>query len=143
MQIPFHESEWFLPVFVVFWLAIIGFISLVSGWNELAKRYKSSEDVEGERFRFRSGAVGWRAFPASYGSCLFATVGPKGFRLSIFFPFRFLHPPLVIPWVEVERCEETRVMVHEVRCCLRQRLWSLSYVSWEIGGEDVGHLGSS
>jgi hypothetical protein len=110
------DSEWFFPAFVVFWLAICGTLSLLGGWHELAERFKTGEAVEGERFRFRSGAIGWRAFPVSYGGCLFASVGPKAFRLSILFPFRFLHPPLVIPWAEVERCEPTK-------------LWFMKYVA--------------
>ncbi|HWH79193.1 MAG TPA: hypothetical protein VNT76_17545, partial [Candidatus Binatus sp.] len=61
------------------------------------------------RFRFRSGAIGWGAFPVSYGSCLFVTIGSSGFSLSILFPFRFLHPRLVIPWSAVERCEHVSV----------------------------------
>jgi len=89
-------------------LVVSVLISFMSGWHELAKRFRSDESIEGERFRFRSGSIGWSAFPVSYGGTLFATVGPKGFRLSVFFPFRLLHPPLVIPWTEVERCEPTR-----------------------------------
>jgi hypothetical protein len=106
--VPAPDSEWFFPVSVVFWLAICGALSLVSGWYHLAERFKSDESIDGERFRFRSGAIGWGAFPVSYGSCLFATVGSKGFTLSILFPFRFLHPRLVVPWSAVERCEHVK-----------------------------------
>lgn len=106
---PAPNSEWFFPTLVVMWFAMIGGLSLIGGWHELAERFKNGETIEGERFRFRSGAIGWRVFPVSYGSCLFATVGPKAFKLSILLPFRLLHPPLVIPWTEVERCEATRM----------------------------------
>lgn len=107
--IPDPDSEWFLPCFVIFWFAIGGALSLVGGWRDLAERFRSDEPIDGHRFRFRSGAVGWGAFPVSYGSCLFVTVGPKGFSLSILFPFRFLHPRLLVPWSAVERCEHVRV----------------------------------
>jgi hypothetical protein len=103
--VPPPDSQWFVPAFVVFWLVICGLLSLLGGWHELAQRFKSTDIVNGERFYFRSGAIGSRFFPVSYGSCLFATVGPKGIGLSILFPFRFLHPPLFIPWSAVERCE--------------------------------------
>ena len=106
--VPFPDSVWFLPAFVVFWLAICGVLSLLSGWYHLAERFKSDELIDGERFRFRSGSIGWGTFPVNYGGCLFATVGPKGFALSVLFPFRFLHPRLVIPWSAVERCEHVR-----------------------------------
>ena len=77
----------------------------MSGWHELARRFKASESIEGRRFSFRSGAIGWSAFPVSYGSCLFLIIGPKGIALSILFPFRFLHPGLLIPWAAIQRCE--------------------------------------
>lgn len=105
---PDPASEWFLPAFVVFWVAICGVLSIMGGWRELAERFKSDAPLEGERFRFRSGAMGWGHFPVSYGGCLFATVGPSGFALSILFLFRFLHPRLVVPWSAVERCEPVR-----------------------------------
>ena len=105
---PFPDSAWFLPAFVVFWLAICGVLSLIGGWYHLGERFKSDEPIDGERFRFRTGAVGRDAFPVNYGNCLFATVGAKGFALSVLFLFRFLHPRLVIPWSAVERCEHVR-----------------------------------
>ena len=47
----------------------------------------SDDDIDGERFR---------------------TVGRRGLALSVFLPFRFMHPPLLIPRAAVERCEEVR-----------------------------------
>jgi len=104
---PPPDSGWFVPALAGIWLVVSGAASFASGWHELAKRFRSEVSIEGERFRFRQGAMGWPAFPVSYGF-LFATVGPRGFALSIFFLWRFLHPPLVIPWTEVDRCEPTR-----------------------------------
>jgi hypothetical protein len=119
--VPPPESEWFFPAFVVFWLAICGVLSITGGWRELAERFKSDALVEGERFRFRSGALGSGFFPVSYGGCLFATVGPKGFALSILFLFRFLHPRLVVPWSAVERCEPVK-------------FWLMNYIAVHIVG---------
>jgi hypothetical protein len=121
------HSQWFFPTFIVLWLAICGTLSFLGGWHELAERFKSSEAIEGEHFRFRSCAMGGPYFPMSYGSCLFATLGSAALRLSIFLPFRFLHSPLVIPWTEIERCEPSRrwlvssVAIHikGVRCNLK------------------------
>lgn len=105
---PVPNSDWFLPAFVL-WLVICGVLSLLGGWYHLAARFKSDERFDGEQFRFRSGSMGWDAFPVSYRSTLFATVGARGFALSVLFPFRFLHPQLVIPWSAVERCEHVKV----------------------------------
>jgi hypothetical protein len=105
---PLPGSGW-IPVIIVAMFVVMGAgISLLGGWHELAGRFRSDDPIEGERFRFRSGSMGWPYFPVNYGGCLFATVGPRGFRLSVIFAFRFLHPPLVIPWTEVERCEPAR-----------------------------------
>ena len=105
---PPPDFEWFFPFFVAFWLAICGVLSMIGGWYELSRRFKSNEGIDGERFSLRSGAIGWGAFSVSYGGCLFITVGPKGIALSILFLFRFLHPRLVIPWSAIERCETVR-----------------------------------
>jgi len=105
---PPQDLAWIAPAFAVFWLVLTGALSHLSGWHELAKRFRSDDSIEGRRFRFRSAAIGWPYFPVSYGGSLFATVGPRGFTLSIFFLYRFLHPPLLIPWTEIERCEPTR-----------------------------------
>ena len=48
--------------------------------------------------------------PVSYGNCLFVTVNTQGLYLSIFFPFRFLSPPLFIPWSRVESIQERRIL---------------------------------
>jgi hypothetical protein len=114
MSVPAPDSEWFfLPLLVAFWLAICGVLSLMSGWYELSQRFKSSEHIDGERFSLRSGAIGWGVFPVSYGNCLFVTVGPEGIGLSILFPFRFLHPRLLMPWAAIERCEAVRFLFME------------------------------
>jgi len=111
----------FVLVLVVISLGIWGVISVVSGWRELAERFKSDASLEGEQFRFRSGAMGPRYFPVNYGSCLFATVGQNGFALSLLFLFRFLHPRLVIPWSAVERCEPVKY-------------WFMNYIAIHIVG---------
>ena len=105
---PTPDSEWFLPAFVIFWLAICGALSLMGGWYELSRRFKSNDAIDGERFYFRSAAIGRGIFPVSYGNCLFVTVGSTGLALSVLFPFRFLHPRLVIPWTDIERCEKVK-----------------------------------
>jgi hypothetical protein len=89
-------------------MAVCALLSLLGGWHALGRRFGSSDDLDGERFRFRSGAVGRGIFPVAYDHCLFATVGRRALALSVLVPFRLLHPPLVIPYSEVERCDEIR-----------------------------------
>jgi len=108
MSSPSLDTEWFFPAFVILWLAVLGILSIFGGWHEVAERFSNGKSLEGERFRFRSGAIGWKLFPVNYGNCLFATVGRDGFALSIFFLVRFMHPRLVIPWSAVDRCEAVK-----------------------------------
>jgi hypothetical protein len=92
------------------WFAIGGFLALLSGWWSLASRFSAAGAILGERFRFVSGSMGLRFFPVNYGNCLFITVNDEGFRLTILFVFRFLSPPLFIPWTGVESVVEKRFL---------------------------------
>jgi hypothetical protein len=83
------------------WLGITGLLAHLSGWAHVARDYPVGASPGGQRFNFVSGSMGLRFFPVSYGSCLFVDVGSAGFRLSIFLPFRFLTPPMFIPWSDV------------------------------------------
>jgi hypothetical protein len=102
------RPEWFFPVFALMWLGVCGLLSVLGGWSGLASRFRAEQPVPGERLRFVSGSMGNRFYPVSYGSCLFVTVNDAGFGLSILFPFRFLTPPLFIPWNEVTSVEVKR-----------------------------------
>ena len=113
----------FVPLFILVWLAVSATLSFFGGWHALAKRFRSDQPIDGERFRYRSGEVGWGQFPVSYRACLTLTVGPSGFSLAVLLAFRFLHPRLVIPWSAVERCE-------------RVKYWLTDRVAVSIEGSD-------
>jgi len=99
----FLHPPWFFVFFAVMLLAIGVAVSYAPGWRALAERFRSTRSIEGERFRFVSGSIGastWLSF--HYRGCLFVTIGPEGFLLSLFFPFRLGAPSLFIPWTELE-----------------------------------------
>lgn len=101
------QPQWFFPLFVVGWFVASGMGALLSGWRSLSERFSAPAEVAGERFRFVSGSMGWVPwFPISYSNCLFLTVGEAGMALSLFLLFRFLSPPLFIPWAQVESVEK-------------------------------------
>ena len=103
-------SMWFIPTFVVGWLCVCSLLAYFAGWPKLAVRFRSSQPVEGERFRFTSGSIGMSTwFPVNYRSCLFFTVNDVGFRISVLFIFRLFSPPLFIPWADVEAVTEKRL----------------------------------
>jgi hypothetical protein len=100
------QPQWFIPFFLCLWLALSAALALAGGWFSLSREFRSEETIEGERFRFASGSLGQWPFPVTaYGSCLFLTVNRSGFRLSILFVFRFLSPPLFVPWSAVKSVE--------------------------------------
>jgi hypothetical protein len=91
------------------WLGITGLLAHIGGWATLASSFPAQGDIDGERFRFASGSIGWRYFPVSYGNCLFVTINSEGLRLSILFPFRFQSPPFFVPWSSAESVDEKRL----------------------------------
>jgi hypothetical protein len=100
------------------WLSICALLSLIGGWYELAHQYRAKSQPVGKKFYVVSGSIGWPYFPVSYSSCLSAIVAESGFRLSVLFPFRILHPALFIPWSAVETVEEGRYVFIK-RCVIR------------------------
>jgi hypothetical protein len=44
---PIQSFKWFLAAFAIFWLAISGAQSLIGGWYELSRRFKSSKKGTG------------------------------------------------------------------------------------------------
>ncbi|HEX8835029.1 MAG TPA: hypothetical protein VF719_12550, partial [Abditibacteriaceae bacterium] len=61
--------------------------------------------AEGQLFRWQSGSVG----VANYGRVLVVRVAPAGLYLACIFPFRLMHPPLLIPWNEVKAVRRKRI----------------------------------
>lgn len=104
------EPQWFIPFFAVMWFVACGSLALVSGWWSLASRFATAGSAQGQRFRFVSGSMGLRLLPVNYSNCLFVTVNDEGFRLAVLFVFRFLSPPLFIPWARVESVAEKRFL---------------------------------
>lgn len=113
--------QWFPVLFICFWLGISALLSSIGGWHQLAAQFAASSPTDGKRFWFASMSLGSGLFPVSYGSCLFVTVGRSGFRLSIFFLFRFLHPPLFIPWSAIEAVRP-------------EKFWFLTFTTVRIRG---------
>jgi hypothetical protein len=91
-----------LFIFILIWFGVSALSAFSSGWFSLAKLFRATKNVNKIDFWLCSGLIGYSgriSFP--YNHCLFVTLTDTGFRLSIFFPFRLLHPPLFIPWKQV------------------------------------------
>jgi hypothetical protein len=91
-------------------------ISRMGGWHRLVEHYGTNEPPHGQRFWLQSAAFA----NASYSNCVTIYASEQGLYLSLMGPFRFAHPPLLIPWRDI----------HEVR--RRRFLWK-EWVVVEIG----------
>jgi hypothetical protein len=95
----------FFPIFFLsLWCGICCLLSWVGGWHSLSSKYGSNRTIAGQHFRFASMSMVRTPLPVNYNGCLFVTVGDEGIALSVLFPFRPLHPPLLIPWSAIESC---------------------------------------
>lgn len=117
-------AKWLFLFSAVFWLGLVALKSLGGGWHRLATRFRTSDRPRGATYRFASVYIRAGALPVSYANCVMVTVNPSGVRLAVFFPFRFMHPPLFIPWSAVETV-------------MPEDLASLRYVAVRIRGVDT------
>lgn len=89
-----------VPVFVL--LVLVGVFFLISrlgGWALLTRRFRASDDWCGESWGWQSGQLrGW----CNYNHCLNVGASPEALYLAVQIPFQLFHPPLVIPWSEIE-----------------------------------------
>src|SRR6185312_608381 len=83
--------------FASLWLLISAMLSFIAGWATLAKRFRCANPFTGACLTFQSGKMGM----TNYSMCLTLGASPQGLYLAVMPPFRFRHPPLLIPWNEI------------------------------------------
>jgi hypothetical protein len=129
--------------FVLLWAGIGGLISVVGGWFSLARVYRAQAPFEGVKFKMQSGQMRWRA---GYNNVLTLGADQQGLYLATLFLFRFLHPPLLIPWNEIKVSkqkgwifeQEVFTLGHELRIPLRirvalaEKLQASAGTSWPV-----------
>ncbi len=103
-----------VPLFALLWFGISAMLALLSGWSSLASQFRADSAVQGDQFRFVSASMGAASLPVNYGNSLRVSINEQGFRLTVLFMFRFLSPPLFIPWVQVESVSDKRLLF--MRC---------------------------
>lgn len=105
--------------FSAMWLGITGLLAEVGGWSELARLYREPEGVVRAPVQsFRMATLdlrrGWFPLPANYSNCMIVEVAQAGLHLRPWRPFRFRHPPLLIPWTHIEQIEPGYVLFFRV-----------------------------
>ena len=103
---------WLFPfavvaVFPAFWWGVLWLVSR-AGWRRLAESYRTDVPATGRTFRMTSGAIG----RASYSHTLTVSIEPDGLRIAVLFPFRPHHPPLLIPWDEIQDVRPRTILGH-------------------------------
>jgi hypothetical protein len=104
--------------FLSLWFMVGAVLSFIGGWFSLAKVYRTRVAFNGAKWRMRSGQMRWLV---NYNNVLTIGVSQEGLYLASMFLFRFLHPPLLVPWSEIK-----------VR---RNKGWMFEYVIFTMGRE--------
>lgn len=86
----------FAIIFPLFWCAVIWLVGQISGWNQLAQRYRALQPATGQQWSWQYGMIGW----AGYNGVLKLTANGEGLFMENIWLFSFGHPRLFIPWHE-------------------------------------------
>jgi len=100
---------WSLPLFLGLWCGIVAFLALISGWLQLSRKFPCPADFQAKQsFSLASLSLGIPYFPVAHRNCAYISIGEMGIKISIMFIFRILHPPILVPWREIESVKWVR-----------------------------------
>lgn len=85
--------------FVALWLSVSAILSWIGGWSALATRFRTAPENATSRIRL---PTAYMRAGVSSSSVIGLNCLAAGLSLSALLPFRFCHPPLLIPWTEIE-----------------------------------------
>ena len=93
------NAWWVIPLFVAgtFWVGM-HFAAWLTGWSELASRYRTDAAFEGQKWRFQSAQM---RYMSHYNGCLSFGANSQGVYISTWAMFRIAHAPLFVPWSEL------------------------------------------
>ena len=84
--------------FAVLWCFILWLSSLAGGWRRLAERYENRMPFDGEITSFVTARLRF----VNYSSILRLGTSDLGLYVAPIRIYRFFHPPLFIPWTDIE-----------------------------------------
>lgn len=94
---------WLIALFPGFFVGMWCFVSVLlarmGGWHRLGEKFRAFGPASGTRHRMQSIRLGL----VNYNSCLTIHVSDEGLHLATMLPFRLAHPPLFIPWAELQK----------------------------------------
>jgi len=92
-------DQYFFVILPVFWILLSSMIARISGWRALAESYPVSSDFSGKWLRFQSASLRWSS---NYTGIVHFGADAKGLTLSVLFMFKPGHPPIFIPWTDIQ-----------------------------------------
>ena len=111
-QLQLLDNPLYFGIFFVFgWIAVLLLISRITGWSRLAEKYRTYKKPDSKLLRFVQ--VNWGSSLMS-GNIYTLGSSYKGLYLAVLFPFRIGHPPLLIPWRDINATKEKRFMSNKV-----------------------------
>jgi hypothetical protein len=85
--------------FVTLWLVVTAMVSFIGGWTRLASEFRAEPNTTPSRVRLGRAQM---RFGTGYGNVIGLDCQTLGLSLSVLAIFRFRHPPLLIPWDQIE-----------------------------------------
>ncbi len=102
-NLPPYSPLLFLVFFAALWSFISIVVSLVGGWHALIARFRAQSEPYGQTRTagpfFYTVYMRWWGH---YSSIIRLAAADDALYLSVLFPYRIGHPPLAIPWREIE-----------------------------------------
>jgi hypothetical protein len=99
MNSLFHHPVLFVFYFIALWAVSLYVVSLLSGWSALSHRFRNSGAFYSYQWPFQS--IRMRTL-MGYNNCANFGADENGLYMAIFPFFRVGHPPLLIPWSEIQ-----------------------------------------
>jgi hypothetical protein len=97
---------WLPFQFIGLWLFVCALFAVISGWVFLARRYRATDRPEGKKVRGQVKQIG--IVPEREVTHMI--VSRSGLYLYESILFRFLHPPLLIPWPDIRLKKEFKTL---------------------------------
>jgi hypothetical protein len=96
-----------LPFFLYLPLAVFAVLSVIGGWRRLARQFRAPKNFKsGQLFRWQNAQVGG----VNFNNSLNVRVASEGLHLSMPILFSFMHPPLLIPWIEIKAARQRKLL---------------------------------
>jgi hypothetical protein len=96
----FTNPIFFVLYFIVLWTLVSYVIGQLSGWVSLSRRFRDRGTFYSYQWPFQS--VRMRTLWGTYSNCANFGADEAGLYMAVFPIFRIGHPPLFIPWAEIQ-----------------------------------------